>query len=295
MFCASISNRVTLDGKEQDLAAVRTILAAKWTVLQAAYEKEKKVDPDFAIPPSEDALPKAVPNVVWQVGHDKWHVDAGVAVTPGKVYAASAFLDDEKTGERALVCLDAADGKPIWKAPLRLNPWGGPTLAGDLALVACSSIRFDPKQLSGALGEVVAVRIADGSVAWRMSVPGGVVSAIAVSGSMAVFTATDGNVRAYDVANGSEKWTYRTRSPFFAGVAIAGGVVYAADLSGVVHAVDLGVRPEAVDAGPGPRSGRSGPRQRCMVLPRARRAALRRHVQPRCVRRKTSHGGSLHW
>src|SRR5262249_35288338 len=155
VLCVDL-NRVTLDGKEQDLAAVRKLLEAKWKELVAAYEKEKQVDPDFAIPPTEDALPRPVPKVVWQKGRDAWHVDSGVAVAQGKVFVASAFLDDEKTGERALLCLDAGDGRTIWKAPLKLNPWGGPTLAGDLALVACSSIRFDPKQIPGATGEIVA-------------------------------------------------------------------------------------------------------------------------------------------
>jgi outer membrane protein assembly factor BamB len=238
VLCVDL-NRVTLDGKEQELSAVRKLLEAKWKELVDAYEKEKKVDPDFAIPPSEDALPRPVPKVVWQMGRDKWHVDAGVAVAAQKVFAASAYLDDERIGERALFCLDAADGKLVWRAPLALNPWGGATLAGDLAIVACSSIRFDPKKIPGATGEIVAVRIADGSIAWRKPIPGGVVSSVAVSGPLAVFTATDGTVRAYEVAGGSEKWSYPARTPFFAGVAIAGGVVYAADLAGGVHAIDL--------------------------------------------------------
>jgi outer membrane protein assembly factor BamB len=238
VLCVDL-NRVTLDGKEQELASVRKLLEAKWKELLDAYEKEKKVDPDFAIPPSEDALPRPVPKVVWQMGRDKWHVDAGVAVAAGKVFAASAYLDDEKIGERALFCLAADDGKPVWRTPLALNPWGGATLAGDLAIVACSSIRFDPKKIPGATGEIMAVRIADGSNAWRKPIPGGVVSSVAVSGPLAVFTATDGTVRAHEVAGGSEKWSYPARAPFFAGVAIAGGVVYAADLAGGVHALDL--------------------------------------------------------
>jgi outer membrane protein assembly factor BamB len=238
VLCVDLE-RVTLDGKEQDLATVRKVLAARWKELLDTYEKEKKVDPDFAIPPSEDALPRPVPRLVWQVGRDQWHVDAPLAVSQGKVFVASAFLDDEKIGERALFCLDAADGKSIWKAPLKLNPWGGPTLAGDLALVACSSIRFDPKQISGAIGEVVAVRFADGSIAWRTPLAGGVVSSVAVSDQLAVVSSTDGKLRGLDLVSGTEKWTYPAGAPFFAGVAIAAGVVYGADLAGVVHAVDL--------------------------------------------------------
>lgn len=237
VLCVDL-NRVTLEGKEQDLAAVRKVLDARWKELVANYEKEKKIDPDFAIPPSDDALPKPVPRVVWQQGRNRWHVDAAVAVAQGKAFVASAFIDDEKAGDRALFCLDAESGKEAWRAPLALNPWGGPTLADDLALVATSSIRFDPKQIPGARGEIVALKMADGSVAWRKPVPGGVVSAIAASGKLAVFTATDGNIRAWDVATGSEKWSYAAANPFFAGVAIAGGVIYSADLSGVVHALD---------------------------------------------------------
>src|SRR5262245_33490195 len=64
VLCVDL-NRVTLDGKELDLAAVRKLLEVKWKELVDAYEKEKKVDPDFAIPPSEDALPRPVPRIFW--------------------------------------------------------------------------------------------------------------------------------------------------------------------------------------------------------------------------------------
>ena len=99
-----------------------------WKDLQAKYEVEKKKDPMFAMPPSEDQLPKADPKRVWQQGKDKWHVDAPVTVIGDKVLAASAFLDKESLGERALFCLNAKTGDILWKAPLKLNPWGGPSV-----------------------------------------------------------------------------------------------------------------------------------------------------------------------
>ena len=64
-------------------------------------------------------------------------------------------------------------------------------------------------------------------------------SPAAVSGDMAVFTATDGYVYAIDAATGADRWTFDAKTPFFAGPAIAAGVVYAADLKGVVHALQL--------------------------------------------------------
>ena len=56
---------------------------------------------------------------------------------------------------------------------------------------------------------------------------------------MAIFTATDGKVRAWDAFTGQEKWTYDARAPFFAGPAVAKNTVYVADLKGVVHALNL--------------------------------------------------------
>jgi outer membrane protein assembly factor BamB len=230
--------RVTLAGKEQDLSAAQSALEGKWKELHDKYEVEKKKDPQFALPPDEDMLPRPVPKLLWQRGQDQWHIDAPVALVEDHLLAASAFLDDEKTGERALNCLRARDGEVFWKVPLKLNPWAGPTV-GPYVLVGCSSIRLDPKAIPGATGEVVAVEVDTGKVRWRKDVPGGVLSAVAVKDGLAVFTATDGKVRAWDAFTGAERWAFDAGAPFFAGPAVAGRTVYAADLGGVVHALSL--------------------------------------------------------
>jgi outer membrane protein assembly factor BamB len=231
-------NKVTLDGKEHDLRSVQGVLEQRWKELLAKYEEEKKKDPQFAVPPGEDMLPRPAPKKFWQKGRDEWHVDAPVAVVEDRVLAASAYLDDEKAGERALVCLAAKDGEVVWKTPLKLNPWAGPTV-GPYVLVGCSSIRLDPKALAGATGEVVAVELDTGQVRWRKEVPGGVLSAVAVRAGLAVFTATDGRVRAWDAFTGQERWSYDAKAPFFAGPAVTDQAVYVADLKGVVHALGL--------------------------------------------------------
>ena len=238
ILCVDLK-RMTLDGKDISLAAVRALIDKRWAEMAARYERDRKKDPDFAIPPSDDALPKPAPKLHWQQGKAKWHVDAPVAVAGGRVLAASARIDEDNVGKRSIVCLKAADGSPVWETPLKLNPWAGPTVAGNLVLVGCSSIRFDPGQIKQARGEVVAVNLADGKVKWRRDVPGGLLSPIAVSGGLAVFAATDGKVRAWNAATGRQQWVYEAASPFFAGPAIAGGVVYVADLKAVLHAIGL--------------------------------------------------------
>jgi outer membrane protein assembly factor BamB len=238
VLCVDMT-RVTLEGKELTLEAIQKILDARWAALLKKYEEDVKKDPDFAVKPTDDQLPKPSPVKVWEQGKDKWHVDAPVAVVGDRVLAASAFLEHEKVGDRALFCLDAKTGEVKWRTPLTLNPWGGPTVTGDTILVGGSNIRYETKAIAGAKGDLATYNLADGKEKWRKEIKGGVLSCAAVSDGLAVVTATDGKVRAYDVKSGELKWHYDGEAPFFAAPAVAGGVVYAGDLRGVLHAVGL--------------------------------------------------------
>jgi outer membrane protein assembly factor BamB len=238
VMCVEL-NTAMLDGKEMNVKEVPALQAAHWKKLLAKYEDEKKKDPDFAVPPNENDLLKPSPKAVWTQGQKRWHVDAPLLVAGDKVLVASSFLDKEKEGERALFCLNAADGKEIWKAPLAYNPWGGPTLAGDAVIVTTSTIPYDPKEIEGAKGEVIALDLATGKEKWKKALPGGVIGCAAATADAAVFTCTDGKLRAFDLKDGSRKMIYDAKAAFFAPPAVVADVAYVADLKGVVHAVDL--------------------------------------------------------
>src|SRR5207237_7296752 len=60
VLCVDLK-RVTLDGREQDVNDVRPVIEKRWAEMAAKFEADKKKDPTFAIPPSEDALPKPEP------------------------------------------------------------------------------------------------------------------------------------------------------------------------------------------------------------------------------------------
>jgi outer membrane protein assembly factor BamB len=157
-----------------------------------------------------------------------------------KVLVPTAYLDKEKAGERALYALNAATGETVWKRDLAYNPWGGATIAGEVAIVPGSSIGYYYKDIKTAKGDVSAIDLKTGDVKWRKEIPtGGVVGCAAVSDGLVVCTATDGKVRAYKVADGERAWLYDCKAPVFAPPAVAGGVVYVGDLAGTVHAVDL--------------------------------------------------------
>jgi outer membrane protein assembly factor BamB len=140
-----------------------------------------------------------------------------------------------------VLALSAADGATAWRTPLKFNPWSGVSVAGGLVLVGTSNIRFDPKLLAVAKGEVVALDQASGTLRWRSAVPGGVVSSVAVAAEakLVVFAATDGKLRAIGLEDGQIRWEYSGGAPFFAAPALAGDAVYAADLNGVVHCAAL--------------------------------------------------------
>ncbi len=238
VFCVDL-DRITLEGKELTLAQVQKVIAKRWQELQAKYKEELNKCKEFAVPPSEDQLPRAAPRRIWQQGDTKWHVDAPLAVVGERVLVATAFLDKEQVGDRALCCLEAKSGKVLWRTPLKLNPWGGPAVAGELVVVGGSTIGYDPALLKGAKGEIVALDLTTGKVKWRKEIKGGVVSSVALAEGAAVATATDGKVRAWELADGTPRWQYDAKAPFFAPPAVARGVVYAGDLRGVVHALDL--------------------------------------------------------
>ncbi|WP_020470683.1 outer membrane protein assembly factor BamB family protein [Zavarzinella formosa] len=237
VMCVDL-NTLTLNGKELGIKDIPALQADHWKSLQVKYEADKKKDPDFAIPPTEDQLLKPAPKVVWTQGKTKWHIDAPILVAGDKVLAASAYLDKEKLGERALFCLDAATGKEVWKAPLTLNPWGGPSVMGDTVIVTTSSISYDPKLLDGAKGEVIAIDLKTGKEKWKKNIPGGVLGCACLTKDAAIFTATDGKLRTFSLTDGARVSIYDCKAPVFAPPAVVGTIAYVPDLKGVLHAVD---------------------------------------------------------
>jgi outer membrane protein assembly factor BamB len=232
-------DRVQFENKEVALVEVQKTLDLKWKELLTKYEADKKRDPDFAVPPNDDQLPKPAPVQAWRQGEGKWHVDAPLAVVGERVLVASAYLDKEKEGDRALICLDVKTGDIRWRTPLKYNPWGGPSVIGDVIVVTGSTIGYDTKLLKQAKGAIAAFDIATGNTKWQKELNAGIVSCAALTKDLALVSSTDGKVRAFQTLSGQLQWSYDARAPLFAPPAIAGQRAYVGDLRGVVHAIDL--------------------------------------------------------
>jgi outer membrane protein assembly factor BamB len=233
-------NRILFEGKEISAKEMAQKQEERWKELLAAYEQKKKVDPDLAVPPTEDDLHKPAPKLLWQKGKDRWHVDAPVNVVEGKVLVCTSYLEKEKVGERAICCLDAKTGETLWTTPLALNPWGGAAVLGETVVVTGSSVGYYFKDIRGAKGLVTALSLKTGKTLWSKPIPsGGIVGTAALSGDLAITTATDGKIRAFDLKTGERRWLADVQGPVFAPPAIAGKWVYVGDLQGKVHALDL--------------------------------------------------------
>lgn len=235
------ARRVLVDGKEQPLDQLRPAIEAKYAAAMAKYQEARQRDPDMARPPDDNAITRAAPKLLWQKGKNQWHVDAPLAVTPDgtRLLVASAYIDEDKAGKRVLLCLNAADGAVLWEYPLTHNPWGGPTIAGDIVLVGCSSIRYDVAQVGSAKGEVLALDLATGKLKWSKQCDGGILAPVAVLGDFAIYTCTNRLVYAAALATGQMQWRFTAKHPIFAAPAVAHDTVVIADLHGTVHALDL--------------------------------------------------------
>lgn len=238
------ASQLSLDDKPIALADLKQLQAAKWKELQAKYEAVKKKDPDFAVPPTQDLLPRAKPKLLWQAGNGKnkqpqWHVDSDIIVQNDAVIVSSAYLDDERAGNRALYRLSLTDGSSVWRVPLSFNPWSGASVCNGRVFVGTSNIRYDPTLVPKAKGEIIAADLGTGDVLWRRSIPGGIMGAVSANDNHVVFTATDGQIRALDPKTGEPQWSYDAKEPLFAGVALSKTQVFSADIKGTVHALNL--------------------------------------------------------
>ena len=58
-------------------------------------------------------------------------------------------------------------GDILWRAPLKLNPWGGPSVSGKAVVITGSTIGYAMADIKKAKGDVAAFDLADGKERWR--------------------------------------------------------------------------------------------------------------------------------
>jgi outer membrane protein assembly factor BamB len=149
---------------------------------------------------------------------------AGPAVAGGRLYAATG-IDRNKlnadAGETALLCLDAYNGKLIWKAPTNLPAWGAPVVSsGKIFLGTGNGDIFDNAK-EHPLGALLCFDAQTGAEVWRCPVENGVLDRPAVDETSIYFGCRDGHVHCLDRGDGKRRWKAPLDSPVVAAPALA--------------------------------------------------------------------------
>lgn len=161
-----------------------------------------------------------------------WHASVGSAgifvfspaLAGGSVYAAAR--------DGTVTRLEAASGKPVWKASAGAQLSGG--VGTDGKLVAVGSDK----------GELIVLDAAKGNLLWRARVSSEMLAAPKVAGSFVLARTADSRIFAFDAADGKRRWVYQraaaaliVRSP--AGITVSDARVYAGFAGGKLVAIDL--------------------------------------------------------
>lgn len=135
------------------------------------------------------------------------------AVVDARVYAASA------DGE--IFCLEAADGKPIWKIKTGTELTAGVGTDGKVLVVV------------GIDGAILAFDAADGKPLWKAQASTEVLSPPALGSGVVVIRSMDNRIAAYDLESGNRRWFVQRTAPALAlraspGILINDGIAYIA-------------------------------------------------------------------
>ncbi len=103
--------------------------------LEKKYEEQKAKKDDFAIPPDDSQLLKFAEEGVAEGRRESGTWTPRSTSPATTLLVPTSFLDKEKVGERATQPAERRNGDTAWKKELTYNPWGGATVAGDLAVV----------------------------------------------------------------------------------------------------------------------------------------------------------------
>jgi len=145
-----------------------------------------------------------------------------VAVPGGKLYVGTGVDRNRQDdpGETALLCLESATGKLVWKTPVDLPSWGAPVVKGDDVFfgIGNGDIFDDAPKPAGAM---LCLDAASGKIRWRTDFPNGILDRPAVDKERVYFGCRDGHCYGLDRASGQIRWKNDLGSPVIAAPALA--------------------------------------------------------------------------
>lgn len=156
--------------------------------------------------------------VRWEFSADD-PIESTPVVLAGRVYVADV------SGK--IYCLDAADGKEIWRLETEVGFVAGPAVDGDLLVIGDLD------------GNVYGVHAETGKRVWTHDAGGEISSAAAFNADSVLIASQDGNLYGLSRTDGSRVWTYETSDQIRCSPSIAGDRTFLGGCDGNLHTVSI--------------------------------------------------------
>ena len=128
-------------------------------------------------------------------GAELWKFEMGAAISVGPACADGRVFAGQQGGERFFYCLDADDGKLIWKQTLP-GGWVWGSAAVDDGLVYVPTVS----------GYAVCLDAASGHIVWMFPTARSIPAEPAIDGDLVYFGSWSGTVYAFDKKTGDVEW-----------------------------------------------------------------------------------------
>lgn len=164
---------------------------------------------------------------------DRYYPD----VESSPVVAGGRLLFGSGIGGQALICVDAATGRELWKAPTPNPAFGSPTVVGDRVILGGGNGNFVTSDPSPS-GFLLCVALADGKELWRRPAGDTILGAAAAEAGRVYAASRDGSVYVVNVADGKQVGVYPTGGTLVCSPAVTGDSIYVTADSGKAFCLD---------------------------------------------------------
>lgn len=166
--------------------------------------------------------------------HNGWfHDDHALLEFPPVIYHTTMFWMNDGGYVKSL---DTANGRVLWSHRVGTLAAASPAIGvtqGLIYLPVLSDTGSSPGN-----GSIVALRMRNGTVAWRRELPAGSESSPLVWGSSVYLGDQAGNVYGFNGRNGHLDWTYHATASVKGGPAYANGKLYFGDYAGRAYCLN---------------------------------------------------------
>ncbi len=170
----------------------------------------------------------------WQF-NEGLHVDSAPCVMNGKVIVGSG--PSRRFQTLAVVAIDAKLGREVWRRPTDIPAWGAPRAANGRVYVGLANGRLNEAAQHPA-GALLCLDERDGRELWRVPAGDAVFQQPTLDGDRVYFGSRDGHLYAVRADSGDALYKVPVGGPVIAAPAVDAGAVYVATTGGVLKAFD---------------------------------------------------------